>query len=197
MDEARKKAGEEIRRLFDRYGVKDQELMGNNFWKEATSWIQYLTNLTDSQEIAEFVARMKKIIILAGNKKNQKLINSPLDTARQTVNQQIQELFNKYNQVSVGDLDKKLWNNATSWQNYLEQLTDTRSISQFARAMREAIIQSNSWINNNPQEEQNNKEKRNKNKFSSNSLILGTVIFVVLLVITFIATIVWKKANKR
>ncbi|CAG8601449.1 12764_t:CDS:1 [Ambispora gerdemannii] len=30
LDEARKKAEEEIRKLFDRYGVKDQELIGNN-----------------------------------------------------------------------------------------------------------------------------------------------------------------------
>ena len=57
-----KVAKEQIEKLLQKNGLKSTDL-NSDLWKDSASWEEYLQELTDSQQVSEFVKQMKNEII--------------------------------------------------------------------------------------------------------------------------------------
>ena len=92
LEEAQKKGKVEINELLARYGVKSSELTAS-LWENQAHWEQYLTNLSTSEKVSEFVKKMKVEIIKKSSENQQKLLSDEvsLETVHEQTKQQIQE----------------------------------------------------------------------------------------------------------
>jgi hypothetical protein len=69
----------------------------------------------------------------------QEIANSTLDESKQKWKTEIKELFARYG-VKSSELASSLWENQTSWEQYLVSLSTSQSVSEFAKKMKVAIM---------------------------------------------------------
>ncbi|MCE8162641.1 MAG: hypothetical protein I3273_02305 [Candidatus Moeniiplasma glomeromycotorum] len=136
LEEAKQKARQEINDLLDRYGVKSIELTAN-LWANQTNWETYLKTLTTPEQITDLVKKTKLAIVQKSNQNdriNQKLSPSQLQVK---VTEEIKEMLKKHPLIKSADLSVK----GQNWEEKLKTLTSQQQILNFARQLRETIVQ--------------------------------------------------------
>ncbi|KLL02397.1 MAG: hypothetical protein MRERC_2c144 [Mycoplasmataceae bacterium RC_NB112A] len=132
--EARTKAQAEINTLFERYGVKAEEL-STSLWDSENSWEIYLNKCSEVQLIGSFVNKMK-IAILQQSKQNQQAKQQlPVSELKTKIKQNIEELLKKYSQIKIEQIPA-----LKNWEKDLEWKNDKEELITLEKQLREAII---------------------------------------------------------
>ncbi|MCE8162943.1 MAG: hypothetical protein I3273_00725 [Candidatus Moeniiplasma glomeromycotorum] len=135
LEEAQKKAKQEINNLFDRYGVEAKQISAT-LWENEANWENYLTSKCSTvNRVSQFLKQMKMTIIQQSKQNQQTNQQLTVPRLRAEIKRKIKELLKKYPSIKIESIPA-----LQNWEADLERKKSHAELSAFERQLREVIV---------------------------------------------------------